>query len=707
MWLGRRTGAPDPQNQIDLQLDLQAPSAAALFEADTAPPVLKAFQPVKATAVLRGLYKDIALDKIALQAGDSQTMAIEATGAIGRIRAQDVHPVSAVMLQGRLAAADPALLVPGQAARLAALGTLRCDFTLQDVDGALRLTDTRVQVEGPSSIQAAVEGTWSASNRIEFDVSTRTTAADLSALPGLEGLALPDFKRIDVAVKIARRDKCWDATTFEARCYGGENEALHIAGNVRDLLGVERTVLEVEFTGDPTQDVFSGKALKTALPEQVHGKAVIGRDAAGFTIERLVVECRGLGNMTGQMAGTIKPGQGTYAGALETEMRINDPEALLAAFGIVYPQARPVHIRGRVTGNRRRPSFKGLIAWGDNRMNTTAAIDLSGPKPKVEIDAVAKAYQVAGLKRRPKITAPDSKKVTRKQGRKLRRLFSAEPLDLFAIKDFDLTLRIQAAQLGILGFNLADVDFNVSQTGGRLRIDPLLFKYAGGELDLNFVLDASKPVPDWFMDLKVRGIVLEQLLTDLYAKAEVGGTLNLAVNIKSQGRSPRDIAATLTGDAGLAVEQGWLPQSAHLLAADVFDALLTLPTPRQRKELSCLVTGFGFDKGLGTSRILSMDTQDFSALGGGTIDLRNETLDLLINPKQKKRLVLSESSPVRIFGPLTKLSFSKMPYREAAKLYGDILMPVIGISDRVLGFLWDAVKPAAGEESPCYVAPTQ
>jgi len=93
--------------------------------------------------------------------------------------------------------------------------------------------------------------------------------------------------------------------------------------------------------------------------------------------------------------------------------------------------------------------------------------------------------------------------------------------------------------------------------------------------------------------------------------------------------------------------------------------------------------------------------------GGGTINLRNETLDLLINPKQKKRLVMGDSSPVRIFGPLTDLSFSKMPYREAAKLYGDIIIPVIGISDRVLGYRWDAIKPAPGEESPCYVAPSQ
>ena len=102
-----------------------------------------------------------------------------------------------------------------------------------------------------------------------------------------------------------------------------------------------------------------------------------------------------------------------------------------------------------------------------------------------------------------------------------------------------------------------------------------------------------------------------------------------------------------------------------------------------------------------------MDTDDFSALGGGTIDLRNEYLDLLINPKQKKRLVMSQSSPVRIFGPLTNLSFSKMPYREAAKLYGDIILPVIGISDRVLGYLWDSIKPAEGEESPCYITPDQ
>jgi uncharacterized protein involved in outer membrane biogenesis len=408
-----------------------------------------------------------------------------------------------------------------------------------------------------------------------------------------------------------------------------------------------------------------------------------------------------------QATGTIKPAKGSYSGNLQVDVLIADPQIFLAAYGIKWPQAHAFHINGQLSGNDRKPAFSGQTEWGDNQTTTTLAADLTGARPRIEIELIAKSYKVGGLRRKSQAKRPAPKIFKRKKVKQLRRLFSEQPLDLTSVGNLDLLLRIQARKISIAGLDLEAVDLDFRQVEGRLRLDPLSFKYAGGVVGLKFALDTSKPTPDWHMDLKAKRIDLEQVITEWDKAAQIGGNLNLVLNLKSQGNSVYDIAAGLSGDAGFAVDQGWVPNGVDLLAADVFDALFIIPTARKQIDLNCLVARFDFEKGIGTSRILSMDTDDFSALGGGTIDLRNETLDLLINPKQKKRLVLSESSPVRIFGPLTDLSFSKMPYREAAKLYGDIIIPVIGISDRVLGYLWDAIKPAPGEESPCYVVPGQ
>jgi len=707
IWVGGLQGAPDPRNQIDLQLSLQAPSVAAPFKADTVPSVLNVLYPLKVTGALKGRFDDLALSDVALQAGNTQAVGIEATGGIDRIRVRAEHPVSGVLFKGSLYVTDPAVLIPDHAAQLSWLGPLRSDFKVMDANGALNLTGMVVQFEGSSPLEVAVKGSWSASDRTTLELNMRTSATDLAAVPDLSDIALPDFKAIDLQVKVVQLENRWDVTAFEARCFGEESEALRITGDISGVFGAERSVLTVDFWGDLTQEVYSRKGFQFYLLEQVKGQSIISRDAGSYSIEKLAAECEGLGDISTQLTGFVTPVKGSYKGKLDVNMHIADPQVLFAIFGIQWPRAHAIDINGSMTGNDRKPTFAGQIAWGENQMATTLAVDLRGPRPRIEINATSKAYKVARFGRRQAAKAPTPRKLRRNKTSPPRGLFSQEPLDLTSIKDLDLLLRVQAGKMSIAGLELADVDLNFNQAGGRLILDPLSFNYTGGHIGLYFALDASKPKPDWVLDFKTKSIDLEQFLTDWKNDAHLGGKLNLALNLKSQGKSVHDIAAALTGDAGFAIDQGWVPHGVDLLAADVFDALLTIPSASKRKDLNCLVARFDFKEGVGTSRILSMDTDDFSALGGGTINLRNETLDLLINPKQKKRLVMGDSSPVRIFGPLTDLSFSKMPYREAAKLYGDIIIPVIGISDRVLGYLWDAIKPAPGEESPCYVAPSQ
>ena len=707
IWVGRLQGAPDPRDQIDLQLELQAPSVAAPFKADTMPGLLDVLKPFKATGALKGRFDDLALSDVVLQAGSSQAVGIEATGGIDGIRVRAEHPVSGVFFKGGLTVADPALLLPDHAAQLSALGPLSGDFKVLDTNGALTLIDTIVRFEGPPHLKVGVKGSWSALNRTRLELNTRISVTDLAAVPRLSDIALPDCKVIELQVKVAQLDSRWDVTAFEARCLGVDSEALRITGDISGVFGAERSVLTADFVGDLTQDFYPRKEFQLHLLERVKGQAIISRESGGYTIERLDTEVEGLGVISTQLTGFVKPTKGSYESRLDVDMHIADPQVLFANFGVEWPRAHAIDMNGRVTGNDRTPEFAGQITWGENQMATNLAVDLTGPRPRIKIDAVSKDYKVAGFERKVQTKAPATKKVWRKKIRQPRRLFSEKPLDLASIKDLDLALRVQAGKMSVAGLEIEAVDLNFRQADGRLTLDPLSFKYTGGDIGFSFTLDASKPTPDWALEFKAKRIDLEQFLTDWQKAAHMGGRLNLALNLKSQGSSAHDIAAGLTGDAGFAIDQGWVPHGVDFLAADVFDALLTLPTAGKRRDLNCLVAGFDFEEGIGTSRILSMDTDDFSALGGGTIDLRNETLDLLINPKQKKRLVMSDSSPVRVFGPLTNLSFSKMPYREAAKLYGDIIIPVIGISDRVLGYLWDAIKPAPGEESPCYVAPDQ
>ena len=111
---------------------------------------------------------------------------------------------------------------------------------------------------------------------------------------------------------------------------------------------------------------------------------------------------------------------------------------------------------------------------------------------------------------------------------------------------------------------------------------------------------------------------------------------------------------------------------------------------------------FIFEDGIGKSKIIFLDTPNVRNLGTGTIDLKAESLDLTIQPKPKKGLPLvTARSAIRIKGPLTRPRIRTLPFVEAARLFGEIVMPHAFLPARALGYLWYMMKEDKDEGSPC------
>ena len=67
--------------------------------------------------------------------------------------------------------------------------------------------------------------------------------------------------------------------------------------------------------------------------------------------------------------------------------------------------------------------------------------------------------------------------------------------------------------------------------------------------------------------------------------------------------------------------------------------------------------------------------------------LATETIDFVLNPEAKRRLLFRRRSALRINGPLMEPAVTKLPLTEAVKLYGKILMPYVFLPARGLGYL--------------------
>jgi len=280
------------------------------------------------------------------------------------------------------------------------------------------------------------------------------------------------------------------------------------------------------------------------------------------------------------------------------------------------------------------------------------------------------------------------------------RLFSEEPLPFDVLKSFNLSLSLDADKLIGKNFVIKNLDFDLLLNDGLLHIGPARLRYAEGDVLFESTVDASGEKPDITLKARAEDIDMDELLANMHRPLIIGGNLNLAVDLQGVGSSLHEIKSSLKGEIGYAIENGKIKRDVEMLTGDAIDLVTALPKIRGYQDLNCLTMRFIFDQGIGQSEILFLDTPNVRTRGGATVDLASETLDMVLQPKPKKGLP-GMSSAIRIQGPLANPSIMKMPFKEAARLYGEIFMPYVFLPARGLGYLWYLMKNDKDEESPC------
>ena len=113
-------------------------------------------------------------------------------------------------------------------------------------------------------------------------------------------------------------------------------------------------------------------------------------------------------------------------------------------------------------------------------------------------------------------------------------------------------------------------------------------------------------------------------------------------------RACEAILGSADGDVGLGLGRGRISNLIMELAGlDIAESLKFLLTEDRQIPIRCAFADFGVEDGLMTSRALAFDSTDTIIVGEGTINLKDERLDLLLRPRPKDRSILSLRSPLR------------------------------------------------------------
>lgn len=206
---------------------------------------------------------------------------------------------------------------------------------------------------------------------------------------------------------------------------------------------------------------------------------------------------------------------------------------------------------------------------------------------------------------------------------------------------------------------LESLKITVDLDDGILNVKPIALGLAGGHASGAITLDAKRKPPSAQMALDFRGMQLDRLLPTLASKRVSSGSVKANVKLSGRGNSLSAIAGSATGSMSLQMVGARISNLLDAKLGQNFGKVLRLIISGDRAiVVHCAAIAFDFENGLGKSRAILFDTEQTRIDGSGTLNLRDETLDLLLDPTQKKPGAFSRHSAIRVQGALKHPAFA-------------------------------------------------
>jgi len=296
------------------------------------------------------------------------------------------------------------------------------------------------------------------------------------------------------------------------------------------------------------------------------------------------------------------------------------------------------------------------------------------------------------------------------QARRLKaedRLLPDAAVDVTRVRSTDAVVHYAAdAVTSGSGLPLRRVRLDVVLDHGVVTADPAAFEFSFGQISGRLRLDARGRTPKAGVDLVMSRVRVEDFFRgDPHPPLE--GLVHARAQLTGVGASVRQIAATANGVLAVVAPRGEVRQSlAELAGVDVIKGLGLLLAKNQRDiGVRCAVADFQARNGVFTARNLLFDTQTVLVTGEGTVDLRDETLDLTLKGRPKQFRLVRLKAPITVRGSLRSPKVGIEPgaapaQAGAAIALGAFLTPLAAVLPFVAPGLAHDADCAAAEADP-------
>jgi uncharacterized protein involved in outer membrane biogenesis len=350
--------------------------------------------------------------------------------------------------------------------------------------------------------------------------------------------------------------------------------------------------------------------------------------------------------------------------AIDLQLKVAGASAarLYALTGLLLPETPPFSTAGHLSGHLANQAsqwtyekFTGRV--GDSDIAGTLSYRQGKPRGLLTGAVQSRLLQFADLG--PLIGADSNAKKEARGVAAVQPAGKLLPVETFKTErwtaiDADVSFRAERiVRTKELPLSKLQTEFHLKD--GVLRLTPLNFDFAGGQVASRAILDGSSGAAvAATLDANASHIKLKQLLPRLPdLKQATIGEINAAVKLSAKGNSVAAMLAHANGEMKTLVNDGTVSKLLlEQMGLNIGNIVLTKLFGDKPVHLNCLAGDFDVRDGLAQTRYFIADTDDATVRINGAVNLASEKIDLTMKPDSKGLRIISLRAPIYVRGTL-------------------------------------------------------
>lgn len=413
--------------------------------------------------------------------------------------------------------------------------------------------------------------------------------------------------------------------------------------------GTVDTPVEIALKGSLNEKPFSVEGTLGSVSQMASADSIypIDIDAKAFGVDT------GYKGTLGTPAGSVAVNGDVNLSIPSIAKTLADVADLVPGFAAPALGADVLTVTSKLVFDGKVAKLNGLgLGLGKTDLAGSIEANIGGAKPAVNAALTSNLIDVDELfPPQEESAAPAEPAAAPADGR----VFPKDPLPLDGLKAADVNLTFNGKKVIVQRNEIDDIAVKLSLKGGNLNVDPLAATVVGTKIGGRVALDGSKSTPTLAAKVSAAGLDYGELLKQRGLTDIAEGKLDANVDITGAGGSVRSLMASLNGGVVVQTENGKINSNAlNIVSSDVMSVLPGFNSTDD-KTLKCGVVNLKIKDGIAGVHSMVFETGGLSAIGVGNIDLREEQLALVVDPRAKNASLASAAVvPVSITGTFLK-----------------------------------------------------